>query len=201
MLTNRSALVELMIVTVGVLIALSFDGVRGWMRERALLEDALTNLTSEVSANKSSVEGFLKAIPERERELEHVWDISTKMLAGESIEGTAALQIELMEITSAAYATTQLTGAFGLMPYEEVSRYSAVYAHQDRVREMQDQALTLLKSVTSRTWLLDDAKPPLAEVALWRQDIAATRTHLFFLKQFAEQLISKAYDPLLSTGR
>jgi hypothetical protein len=171
------------------------------MHERALVEDARANLTSEARTNKKSIEGFLATIPDGDQQLERVWDISTKMLAGERIEGTAELSIDLAELTSAAFSTAQLTGAFSSMEYDEVAIYTSVYGQQARVAEMQDQALAFLKAVTSRTWLIEEATPPSGEIVLWRQDIAAARTHLFFLAQFAEQLIGKGYAPLLERSR
>ena len=68
-LTKKGALVELMIVTVGVLIALSFDGARVWMREQSLVEDARANLTRELQANRTAVERFRTTIAERHKEL------------------------------------------------------------------------------------------------------------------------------------
>jgi hypothetical protein len=196
-LTKKGAVVELAIVTVGVLIALSFDGVRGWMRERSLVEEARTNLATEMSANRGAIDEFIKTIPTRERELERLREITKILLAGQPVSGTAALNIELPELASAAYSSAQLTGAFGSMDYAEVSDYAAVYGFQSNIEELQKGIIGEMQIVLARTWLIDEPKPPPQEVELWRRDIDVLRARLFFLKQFAEQL-RDSYAKLLA---
>ena len=196
-LTKKGALVELAIVTVGVLIALSFDGVRGWIRERSLVAEALTNLTTELSANRGAIEGFIATIPTREQELGRLRDIALTLLNGKPVSGSAELRIELPETPSAAYSSAQLTGAFGSMDYGEVSDYAAVYTFQANVQELQKEILGQVQVVLARTWLIEESKPPLQEVELWRRDIDVLMARLFFLRQFAEQL-RDAYAKVLA---
>jgi hypothetical protein len=196
-LTKKGAVVELAIVTIGVLIALSFDGVRSWMRERSLVEQARSNLATELRANRVAVDGFIKTIPTREQELGHLRDIALTLLDGKPVSGSAELRIELPETSAAAYSSAQLTGAFGSMDYGEVSDYATVYGFQANVQELQKEILGQVQIVLSRTWLIDAPKPPSQEVELWRRDIDVLLARLFFLKQFAEQL-SDAYVKVLA---
>jgi hypothetical protein len=196
-LTKKGAIVELAIVTVGVLIALSFDGVRGWIRERSLIEEARTNLATELRGNRAAVEGFLKTIPTREQELDRLREIALAFLAGQPVSGSAALRIELPELGSAAYASAQLTGAFGSMDYGEVSDYATIYGFQSNVQELQRSLVKQVTIVLSRTWLIDEPKPSPQEVEFWRRDIDVLRSEIFFLKQFTEQL-RDAYAKVLA---
>jgi hypothetical protein len=199
-LTRKGAVVELAIVTVGVLIALSFDGVRGWMRERSLVDAARANLTTELGANKKAVEGFLKTIAARQQELDTVRGIGQTLMAGQPITlKEAALNFGFSDINTAAYSTAQLTGAFGLMDYEDVREYAATYALQARFADMQIDAVEMLRDVLSRTWVIEDEKPPLREVELWLQDINRLDAHLLFLGQFGSQLV-EGYDNVLTGG-
>ena len=53
-MTRKSALLELVIVVAGVLIALSVDTVREWRNERALAAEARANLLSEIGEQARS---------------------------------------------------------------------------------------------------------------------------------------------------
>jgi hypothetical protein len=51
-LTLKQAAVHLAIVTAGVLIALSFEGILEWSHHRSLVREAEANLTTELQVNK-----------------------------------------------------------------------------------------------------------------------------------------------------
>jgi hypothetical protein len=51
-LTVREALVHLAIVTAGILIALSFDGMLKWRDHRSLVADTRERLESEIRSNQ-----------------------------------------------------------------------------------------------------------------------------------------------------
>lgn len=192
-LTKKGAVVELAIVTVGVLIALSFDGARGWMRERSLVDEARANLATELRRNKTAVDRFLTTIPEREKELDTVQTIAEGLIAGRPVTiKHAALGFVLADISSAARTTAEITGAFSLMSYEEVGRYAAIYDHQARFGRMQDDFIARLTPVLSRVWLIESSAPPRAEAELWLRDIYSLGAHLLFVKQLGEQL-SRGY--------
>ena len=59
-MTRKSALLELVIVVAGVLIALSVDTVREWRNERALAAEARANLLSEIGENKQDLDSVLQ---------------------------------------------------------------------------------------------------------------------------------------------
>jgi hypothetical protein len=197
-LTRKGAIVELAIVTAGVLIALSFDGARGWMRERSLVEAARTNLTTELRANKTGIERFVATIPTRRQELATVRSIAEALLSGQpNPHRQATLEFQFADMASAAHSTAQLTGAFGLMEFEDVSTYAAIYDFQSRVAKSQNETLALLTRAISRVWIMDHAKPPLRDVELWLQDINALDAQLLLLEQFSAQLIT-GYEKVLA---
>jgi hypothetical protein len=103
----------------------------------------------------------------------------------------------LPELGSAAYASAQLTGAFGSMDYGEVSDYATIYGFQSNVQELQRSLVKQVTIVLSRTWLIDEPKPSPQEVEFWRRDIDVLRSEIFFLKQFTEQL-RDAYAKVLA---
>ena len=130
-LTRKGAVVELAIVTAGVLIALSFDGARSWLSDRALVDAARADLTRELQDNKTAAEQFRTTMAERHKELTAIRAAADGLLEGHKPEGQLTLNFEFAEVSSAAHSTAQMTGAFGLMEYDEVNRYTAIYGFQN----------------------------------------------------------------------
>ncbi len=200
-MTRKGALIELAIVTAGVLIALSVDGVRGWMAERALVADARANLASELRDNKAAVDRFRQTIPTRRNELDTIGSIATTRLQGKpSPSGEAALGFTLADVTAASRSTAEITGAFGLMDYAEVKDYASVYDLQRRFSELQEDTMTLLRSVLSRIDLIEAPKPSVAELEAWLRDIHTLEAQLLFLDQIGEQL-STGYGTVIERAR
>jgi hypothetical protein len=199
-LTKKGAVVELAIVTVGVLIALSFDGVRGWMRERSLVAEARANLASELRDNRTAVEKLLETMPARKKELDRLAGISQLLRDGKPVQGEASLDFGIPTLTSASRSTAEITGAFGLMDYSQVTPYAHVYDMQQKFERLLDEWLTKLQPVISRVSLIEDPKPQATEVASWQRDIETLETHVFFVEEYARQLAA-AYARVLAEER
>ena len=56
-LSLSGALVEVALITIGVLIALSFDSLSAWRSNRALVREARANLLNEIRDNRAELEG------------------------------------------------------------------------------------------------------------------------------------------------
>lgn len=127
---SKGALAELLIVTVGVLIALSVDTVREWRENQRLAADARANILNEIRANAARLDDLL---PQVERHLQEHTDLHTRLvnvLAGKPMVGEVRLNYTGAGLSSAAYQTAEVTGAFRYMDYDEVRRYSGLYALQ-----------------------------------------------------------------------
>ena len=53
----KDALVHVGLITIGVLIALSFESISTWREHRALVREARENLASELSDNRKELSG------------------------------------------------------------------------------------------------------------------------------------------------
>ena len=139
MLTRKVAIVELAIVTAGVLIALSFDGIREWRAHQVLAAEARANLLSEIRGNKNELDGVLKNFDKHQQNYRDVYNAVANLLADKPL-GATSLQIGhgIANLTAAAYATAQVTGAFSYMKYEEVRSFSGLYDMQAKYDELQD---------------------------------------------------------------
>lgn len=199
-LTKRGALVELAIVTAGVLIALSFDGVRGWMREHELVAAARTNLTRELQDNKTALEQFRTTIPARMKELDAMRQAADRMLDGITPQGELGLNFVFAEVSAAAQSTAQMTGAYGLMAYDEVNRYTAIYGLQAPFVRMQDDTTSMLRDVLARLWVIDAEQPPRAAIDAWIDEISRLSSQIYLLDQFSANLAAGYARALTETG-
>ena len=138
--------VHLALITVGVLIALSFEGVASWREHRALVREARLNLTNELRDNIKELSNRLQKLPEEKQNLEHALDVA-QLLADrkkfEQLKGSMSVQLGFTtaDLRSASRTTAEVTGAFGLMDYDEVKKYATVYGHQDLYMRFSSDAM------------------------------------------------------------
>ena len=126
----RTAILELVIVAVGVMIALSVDTVREWRANDRLAADARANILNEIRENAARLDNLL---PQVQRHVQEHRDLHARLvnvLGGKPMEGEVRLNYTGAGLSAAAYQTAEITGAFRYMDYDEVRRYSGLYALQ-----------------------------------------------------------------------
>jgi hypothetical protein len=132
---------HLLIVTVGILIALSLEGLVEWHRHRELALEARTNIIGEIRANEKDLDGLLKAVPEIQKNQMAVLAFVQDMLThGKSAAPTPQLSFRLAELNNTSWTTSQTVGALAFMPYAEVKSFAAVYQLQDEYLRLQVRA-------------------------------------------------------------
>jgi len=147
-LTVREALVHLAIVTAGILIALSFDGMVNWWDHRSLVADTRERLTSEIRANQQSVQDVRKSLMPARQKLVHAIDVASNLTAPDHAKEAASIfgegpsnvtsGISFAYFNTAAYTTAQTTGAFSFMDYDEALKYADTYDLQALYARLQD---------------------------------------------------------------
>src|SRR5215467_8422170 len=119
---------HLAIITAGVLIALTLEGIVSWIDHRMLVREAVANLTAELRNNKKELDGLLVNLEKQQQQLEHADEVAGVILAHKPIVHLElSLEAHGAELKNAAVTTGQITGAFGYMDYAEVSRYADIY--------------------------------------------------------------------------
>jgi hypothetical protein len=132
---------HLLIVTVGILIALSLEGLLEWRRHRELALEARSNIISEIRANEKDLESLLKAVPEIRKNQMAVLDFVQDMLThGKSGAPSPQLSFRLAELSNTSWTTSQTVGALAFMPYAEVKNFATVYQLQDEYLRLQVRA-------------------------------------------------------------
>ena len=133
---------QLLTITVGILIALSLDGVLEWHRHNRLAGEARANLTREIQDNKKSLDDALQHAPEVQQNLQQALAvIDARMRHEKPSASNMNLSYGIVELSSASWDTARATGAMAYMDYAEVKEYSEVYELQQRLNRIQDELL------------------------------------------------------------
>src|ERR1700730_3617963 len=135
-LSLKEALVHLGIVTVGIVIALSFEGAMEWSHHRELVREARQNLQNEIRNNQKDIQIILPSLETVKPRFLHAIDVVSDLAAPDKRTEAAALfgsgpnnlvsGYTIATLNSASRATAEVTGAFGLMDYSEVRKYAEV---------------------------------------------------------------------------
>ncbi len=110
----RETVKHLAIITAGILIALSLEGIVAWSDHRMLVREAVANLRAELQNNKKELDGLFANIEREQTQLQHADDVAQKLLRHETLEKVSLeLTEHSAELKNAAVTTGQITGAFG----------------------------------------------------------------------------------------
>ncbi len=203
-LTLREALVHLAIVTVGILIALSFDGVRGWFEHRSQVAEARHALLEEVRGNKEMLEKkFLPGVENARKENRKISALAQRLADQEKIlELEWSSNYPLTRLQSASFATVQATGTLALMDYEEAKRFSSVYRLQETFERQHEAGLADEGRAFSMGIMLSNtvekarAKVNPADAREWQRLTAQLDTAILIQSQIGQEL-DDAYASLL----
>jgi hypothetical protein len=189
---------HLAIITAGILIALTLEGIVTWADHRMLVREAVANLTEEIRNNRKELDRMLANLDKELGQFDHADEIAQAMLnhkAPEKLE--LSLSANSAELKNAAVTTGQITGAFGYMDYAAVSRYANVYDFQAQFMRMQERDGQTFQAVLSFVpRIAGSATPSPASLEDWRSRIHAAMTGVGIREQMGRQLLAR-YDELL----
>jgi hypothetical protein len=184
---------QLAVITIGVLIALAFDGLVSRIEHRRLVREATNNLRSEMADNLRELEGLFMNIVRERRGLEHADDLAQMLLDRRKFENASvSLEFHGAELRDASRTTAEVTGAFGYMDYAEVERFAAVYGLQNSFDRAQNQANEHFVVAFAGAGLLanpDKADPQ--QVKQWQHEIRLTMAALTVEEQIGQQLVKR----------
>jgi hypothetical protein len=193
-------LFEIATIIVGVLIALSVDGVSESLHDRKLVREARANLQAELRDNRQELATVLAKHEPRRSQVEHAIALADQLLAdGEKVrQEDVTLGLSLADLSTSARETAAATGAFGKMTYAEVKHFTSVYGMQEKFQAVQDrmsQQFVLVLPVTKGRL----ATLSTGELQAWHQNLRLLLQHLVVTTQFGTQLL-RAYDDALAAG-
>ena len=174
----KEGLVHLTLITLGVMIALSFEGIASWREHRALVREARANLASEIRDNMNELSNRLKNIPTERQNIDRVHEVLTTLMQHRQVQGPVGLGFDTADLRDASHATAQVTGAFALMDYDEVKNYASVYEKQALYVRLHNEAFQtvsgtlaladiLARHETPSTRELDDLRQQFRRMSAW----------------------------------
>ena len=199
--SGRHLAVQLATITMGVLIALSLEGVTAWFHHRALVREARANIVSEIADNKKELDGVLAKVPESEQNLRRAMQFVTDLLTRKRTDiHSLTLGYAIAQLNMASRSTAETTGALGYMDYTEVKRYAAVYEEQQQFLRLQDRLLEIWIPLLNATHEGDPERANERELLEWKERILTCLSYLQTEASIGKSL-SGEYAKILSAPR
>ena len=180
---------QLVTITAGILIALSLEGIRESLHNRALVREARDNIRREIADNKREIDGEISHVAGRAKNVDTALRFAHEMLASKRSDvHQLELGLEFPTLSTASWLTAERTGALAHMEYAEVQKYAALYNSQDFLSSQHRRALDVL---TSALGILADSeggdptKATPAELERFRQQVVTLKSVLFAEEQMA----------------
>lgn len=204
-LSVRQALVHLAIVTVGILIALSLDGILERVDHRALVREARATLGEEIAGNQTALKEFVARLQVHRQDIVTTIEMLND-LPNRADEATLLFRpgappggkpsnflrnYALAELRTISRTTAEVTGALALMDYQEVQRYAAVYDRQLLFMRTQDQANSEAMEAFSLGQALDFHKLSATELEAIRRQLRVAFGSTLAEEEFARLLLAE----------
>jgi len=140
----RDFSLHLLTITIGIVIALTLEGVVQHHHERALVHEAVRSLDAEIATNRTRVAKHRNELTKLVDELTRLQGQVKSRRAGASWSNTnIEIHPPITLLSGAAWEAASATQALSLMGLEETQRYAPVYAIQRAFLTYQDRSLDL----------------------------------------------------------
>jgi hypothetical protein len=134
--TKRDFFIHLFTITVGLLIALSLEGLVEYAHHRHLVREARENIRRELQLNHDAAQSDLGGMQKKvDRQKLNIVAIHGLMTNGKNFHGTVQNTWDFSSLNDSAWKTARETGALGYMPYDEVQRYADLYMLEGLVND------------------------------------------------------------------
>lgn len=134
--TRRDFFLHLFTITIGLLIALSLEGLVEYAHHRHLVHEARENIRRELQLNHEAAQSDLGDIQKKlDRQKLNIVSIHGLMTDGEHFRGSVQNTWDFSSLNDSAWRTARETGALGFIPYDEVQRYADLYMLEGLVND------------------------------------------------------------------
>jgi hypothetical protein len=139
---KRDFFLHLFTITVGLLIALSLEGLVEWQHHRHLVHDAEASLHAEIKSNSEGMPNTLADLHKQQAALAHDVDVLKVVTATKKLPEHDHMEIDFRIVTfdNVSWETAKSTEALSYMPYDLAKQYAGIYATQDELTVTERQA-------------------------------------------------------------
>ena len=190
----RQFLLEILVVTVGLFIALGLNDIVDWQSHRSLVRTAEASLHDEVLGNIKTIAVIRGQIRTEQKQLDDDLATLAKLRAQANTPAPQPhmkldFQFRILGFADTAWKTAQTTGAPGYMSYQDVATYSDIYDTQDTVYQAQQQAVdSMLKAAAVVITKPTGAKLTTEEIDETTHRIGEARMRLIYLGDLVDSL-------------
>lgn len=192
---------ELVVITSGILIALSLEGLLEWKDHRELAHEARANIITELRENRRELSKEQQDIGKMQTQGQSLIDLVHRL----EVDRKAPVHefgyiFSLAELHSTSWDTAKATGAIQYLPYAEVKRYTEVYDLQQDFESLEQRGFTASLDVEGLITLLQRSKAQIspAELEDAERRLGIAWSDVNAMDQFSTQL-AKRYDELLKS--
>jgi len=151
----KDFLLQLLTITVGILIALTLEGLLEWTHHRTLVHEAEANLITEIHENRADIGKALEKLHASEEQLNQMVALVHRLQENRTTPvGDVTFNWTLADLHATSWNTANATGAVANMDYPEVKRYTRVYDLQQQFMTIQNRAIDSIVAVYGQTTLL-----------------------------------------------
>jgi hypothetical protein len=192
---------HLFTITVGLLIALSLEGLVEWQHHRHLVHEAESGLRGEIQANTQVIASQRQRITNERKELDGNLQALAVLRAHADAHQHMSFTFQMASFDDVTWKTAQTTGAFAYMPYEDAHTYSDIYAGQAELykvqQEIAEDAMRAASLVVNKP---DGERVTPAEIDAITERIGLIQMRLLLLENMVDHL-DKTYQKFLSEHR
>lgn len=199
----RDLLLHLLTITIGLLIALSLEGLVEWHHHRNLAHEAEASLHAEIRSNAAGLSGAVTDIRKQHEKLADDVKILKQLINTGKLPKNSDLEItfNIRGFQNLSWKTAQSTNALSYMSYETAKQYAEIYDLQER--------LEAAESVTARDAIISLAPfqnigknegPSRAEAPAMKQHIEILQAQLILLDSLVSKL-DQEYKKFLAANQ
>lgn len=163
----KDFLLQLLTITVGILIALSLDGLLEWQHHKHLIHEAEANLTAEIRENQQENAKTMQALHANLEQLKDMLSLVHKLQENRTTPlKNINFSWTLEDLHATSWNTASATGAIAYMDYAEVKRYTRIYDLQQHFITIQNRAFDSIVEVYGLSTLLQRNMRRVSDVEL-----------------------------------
>jgi hypothetical protein len=138
----RDFFLHLFTITIGLLIALSLEGLVEWQHHRHLAHDAESSMQREIKSNAAGMADTLTELHAEQAGLKHdVELLSLVEKAGKYPENSnMSVSFHIHTFDDLSWRTAETTGALAYIPYDEAEKYADIYKRQEELAASEHDA-------------------------------------------------------------
>jgi hypothetical protein len=154
--SKKEFLFHMLTVVLGILIALTLDGIVTWGHHRMLVREARANIATELRNNKETIQKAVPEIQARQKQLENLISTIDQVERGRKLPaGHIGYTFASYELYSTAWKTASVSGAVTHMEYEQLKEYTVAYDLQQDFLTVQAQGFASVGDLVAALRVLD----------------------------------------------